>query len=111
MSEHGQPITLINLFEVPAEHVGAFVAQWRERAALMAAKPGFLDSRLHRAVTPNARFRLVNVAHWESLGAWQAATSDAEFQQRVRAATSDLPITAHPAVYEMIVDVTAPTAA
>jgi hypothetical protein len=26
------PVTLINVFEVPAEHVDVFVAQWRERA-------------------------------------------------------------------------------
>ena len=43
------PITLINVFEVPTEHVDAFIAGWAERAALMSTKPGFLDTRLHRA--------------------------------------------------------------
>jgi hypothetical protein len=29
------PVTLINVFEVPTEHVDVFIAQWRERAAPM----------------------------------------------------------------------------
>ena len=59
-------VTLINVFEVPAGHVEVFITQWRERAALMSSKPGFLDSRLHRALSPKSRFQLVNVARWES---------------------------------------------
>ena len=39
------PVTLINVFEMPTEHVEAFIAVWRERAALMSSKPGFLDAR------------------------------------------------------------------
>ena len=45
------PVTLINIFEMPTEHVEAFIAGWRERAALMSSKPGFLDARLHRAMS------------------------------------------------------------
>jgi hypothetical protein len=62
----GSPVTLINVFDVPAEHVEAFIAAWRERAALMSTKPGFLDTRLHRALSPQTRFQLVNIAHWET---------------------------------------------
>ena len=34
------PVTLINVFEMPTEHAEAFIAGWRERAALMSSKPG-----------------------------------------------------------------------
>jgi heme-degrading monooxygenase HmoA len=104
------PVTLINVFEVPTEHVDAFVAQWRERAALMRTKPGFLDTRLHRALSSQARLQLVNVAHWESREAWQAATADPEFQQRARAATADprVPISANPAIYQVAVEFSGP---
>lgn len=36
MSRDSQPapVTLISAFEVPAAHVGEFIAQWRERAAM-----------------------------------------------------------------------------
>ena len=100
------PVTLINVFEVPTEHVDTFTAQWRERAALMRTKPGFLDARLHRALSAQTRFPLVNVAHWESREAWQAATADTEFQERVQAATGDphVPISAYPGLYQVVVE-------
>jgi heme-degrading monooxygenase HmoA len=91
---------------VPTDHVEAFVAQWRERAPLMSTKPGFLDSRLHRALSSQSRFQIVNVAHWESREAWQAATADAEFQERISAITADsqAQISANPALYQIVVD-------
>ena len=37
----GGPVTLINVFEVPVERIDTFIAQWRERAKIMSAAPGF----------------------------------------------------------------------
>ncbi|MEU7768995.1 antibiotic biosynthesis monooxygenase family protein [Nocardia sp. NPDC049190] len=71
MTDHG--VTFINAIEVPAERVDEFIAQWRERAMLMRTAPGFRDVRLHRALSPDARFQLVNVAHWDSAEACEAA--------------------------------------
>jgi heme-degrading monooxygenase HmoA len=107
---NNSPVTLINVFEVPAEHVDVFIAQWRERAALMSTKPGFLDSRLHRALSSQARFQLVNVARWESPEAWQAATADTEFQERISAVTANphVPILAIPALYQIAVEFSGP---
>ena len=109
MSNHsdqpnGRSVTLINVFEVPADQVDAFIVQWRERAALMSTKPGFLDSRLHRALSSQTRFQLVNVAHWESAEAMQAATEDPEFEQRARAATADPAVSANAALYQVAVE-------
>jgi heme-degrading monooxygenase HmoA len=103
---NSSPVTLINIFEVPTEHVAVFVAQWRERAALMSTKPGFLDTRLHRALSSQTRFQLVNVAHWESREALQAATADTEFQERIRAVTAgtQVPISANPALYQIAIE-------
>jgi heme-degrading monooxygenase HmoA len=115
MSHHSQPannspVTLINVFEVPVEQVEMFIAQWRERAALLRTKPGFLDTRLHRALSSQARFQLVNVAHWESREAFQAATAATEFQERIRAVTADpqVPTWAHPALYQVAVEFSGP---
>jgi heme oxygenase (mycobilin-producing) len=99
-----EPVTLINVFEVPAEQVDEFVASWRERAAIMSRQPGFRDSRLHRAVSSDARFQLVNVAHWDSQEALQAATANPEFQAAIRA-VGELPgirFSANPAVYREV---------
>ncbi len=104
------PVTLINVFEVPAEHVDVFIANWRERAALMREKPGFLDSRLDRALSAQTRFQLVNVAHWESREAYQAAIADTEFQARISAVTAEaqVPISANPALYQVAVEFSGP---
>jgi heme-degrading monooxygenase HmoA len=115
MNQDTQPannslVTLINVFEVPTEHVDAFIAQWRERAALMSTKPGFLDSRLHRALSSQTRFQLVNVSHWESREVYQAATADAEFQERIKAVVDDpqVLISAYPALYQVAVEFSGP---
>ena len=105
------PVTLINVFEVPAGHVDEFIAGWRERAALMSTKPGFRDTRLHRALSAQSRFPLVNVAHWESRAALHAAQADPGFQELIKAATTDprAPVSANPAVYEIAVEFSSPT--
>ncbi len=108
MSANDAPVTLINVFEVPAEHVDEFIAQWRERAALMSSKPGFLDSQLHRAFSSQTRFQLVNVAHWTSREAMEAATADTEFQKRISAATANpqLPFSGNPGLYRVVTEFT-----
>ncbi|MFJ6747962.1 MULTISPECIES: antibiotic biosynthesis monooxygenase family protein [unclassified Streptomyces] len=104
-------VTFINVFEIAADRVEAFMAQWQERAALMSTKPGFIDTRLHRARSSDDRFQLVNVAHWESQEAWEAATADPEFTARTRAAREgqEAPITVNPSLYDVAVEFTAPT--
>ncbi|KUH38779.1 MULTISPECIES: antibiotic biosynthesis monooxygenase family protein [Streptomyces] len=107
----GTSVTFINVFEITAEHLDAFVARWEERAALMSAKPGFLDSRLHRARSSENRFQLVNVAHWESQEAWEAATADTLFRERTEAARDDAttPITSSAGLYDVAVEFRAVT--
>lgn len=97
------PVTLINVFEVPAEEVDRFIAGWRERARIMSGAPGFRDSRLHRAMSSEARFQLVNVATWDSREAWEAATANPEFQAQLAAVADDTGarVAANPALYQV----------
>jgi hypothetical protein len=60
------PITLINVFEIRPDDVEQFLQQWRERAEFLGRQPGFRSLRLHRALHPDSRFQLVNVAEWDS---------------------------------------------
>jgi heme oxygenase (mycobilin-producing) len=95
MSEHtgpadAGPVTLINVFEIPAEQVDAFIEGWAERARIMSTHPGFRDTRLHRALSPEGRFQLVNVAHWDSAESYAAARADDEFQASRAATVADL---------------------
>jgi heme-degrading monooxygenase HmoA len=103
------PITVINVFEVPAEQVGEFIARWRARAEIMAAAAGFRDTTLHQAVSPQARFQLVNIAHWDSQADLEAAQGSGAFQDRIRALREDpqLRFSAYPARYEIAAILTA----
>ncbi|MGE5762650.1 MAG: antibiotic biosynthesis monooxygenase family protein [Mycobacterium leprae] len=97
-----EPITLINVFEVPAQQVGTFVEQWRARAEIMTSAPGFRDARLHQALSPNARFQFVNVAHWDSREAWEAAQANPEFRARIDALEAEVRVGANPALYRVV---------
>jgi heme oxygenase (mycobilin-producing) len=99
------PITVMTIWEGPAEQVGEFIAQWRVRAGIMAAAPGFRDAKLHRAVSAQARFQLVNVAHWDSQAHLDAAHDNDEFRHLVRALREDpeMQLTGTPGVYEVAV--------
>ena len=66
-------ITLINPFYITSVDEVAFVESWKQTAAVFATKCGYLNTQLHRSIDPRARFRFVNVAHWESTEAWSEA--------------------------------------
>ena len=98
-------VTFINVFEVPVEQIDTFIAHWRELAKIMSAAPGFREARLHRALSSQTRFQIINVAHWESRQAWEAATANPEFEEGLRALTEDTEVqfSANPALYEVVV--------
>jgi deazaflavin-dependent oxidoreductase (nitroreductase family) len=103
------PITLVNVIEIEPEKLESFLAGWRERAALMSKQPGFRSFRLHRALSPESRFQLVNVAEWDSADALHAATAQQQFQASVRRAVDETGVTAHPGIYRVAFEVTAPS--
>jgi len=60
---------------------------------------GYLSTRPHRSLSPQADFRFVNVARWESaqaLQALQAATAAPEFQN------APTPFPFHASLYEVV---------
>lgn len=103
-----EPVTLINVFEIPTEQVATFIEAWSERARIMSRHPGFRDSILHRALSPDGRFQLVNVAHWDSLQAYTAAHEDPQFQASRDQAAQDPRLTATPQLYEVVAGYTLP---
>jgi heme-degrading monooxygenase HmoA len=66
-------VVFINCFEVPVGREDEFLALWMEVNDHMQCQEGYLAHRLHRALTPEARFRFVNVAEWASAEHWAAA--------------------------------------
>jgi heme-degrading monooxygenase HmoA len=75
-------VTLINCFEIPAGREDEFFALWQQVNAYMKTKPGYLSHRLYRALSSDASFRFINVAHWASVENFQAA-HDEGFRQIV----------------------------
>jgi hypothetical protein len=53
---------LINAFEVLAADADAFVAAWEKARDHLRSQPGYLDTVLHQAITPDAEFQFVNIA-------------------------------------------------
>jgi heme-degrading monooxygenase HmoA len=90
-------VILINPFEVPDGADEDFLRGWDRAAEYMRRQPGFLSSRLHRAVGPGARFRFVNVAEWETPQAFQAAVDSDEFRVIAERASPG-----SPALYEVV---------
>jgi heme-degrading monooxygenase HmoA len=93
-------VVLINPFEVPAGQEGEFLAQWRQAAEHLRHAPGFVSTRLHESLDPQAKFRFVNVAEWESPQHFQAAMRSEAFQQIAR----KMPFAASPALYRVVVE-------
>jgi heme-degrading monooxygenase HmoA len=101
------PITLINVFEIDSRDVELFLREWQERAQFMGRQPGFRSLRLHRALNPDSRFQVINVAEWDSPETLQAATAQGFFQQSARRSVQGFAVAAHPAVYRVVIEASA----
>jgi heme-degrading monooxygenase HmoA len=98
------PITLINVFEIHPQDIEPFMRQWQDRAGFMGSQPGFRSLRIHRALSPDARFQLVNVTEWDSAEALQAATAQDFYQRSAQQAIRAFDMSAHPGVYRVVLE-------
>jgi heme oxygenase (mycobilin-producing) len=89
-------VVLINAFEVPASEDEAFLAGWEKAREFLRTQEGYLSTRLHRSIAPNADFRFVNVARWESADAFRAALAQPGFR------AASIPFTSHASLYEVV---------
>jgi heme-degrading monooxygenase HmoA len=91
-----EPVVLINAFEVPEAEDEAFLAGWERQRDFLSTQEGYLSTRLHRSLSPDASFRFVNVALWESAQAFRDATSQPEFR------SAPVPLRFHASLYEVV---------
>jgi heme oxygenase (mycobilin-producing) len=84
-------VVLINPFERPPAADDSFLASWPAVAEYLRDQPGFAGSRLHRAMSSNARFRFVNVAEWASPSDFQRAVTSEEFRRLAGGMPAGLP--------------------
>lgn len=98
-----KPVLLINSFEVPIGEDRAFMRGWERARDYLRTQPGYVSAALHRSITPDADFRFVNVAVWESAEDFRAATSGPEFRD------ASFPYRFHAALYEVVTPDESPT--
>jgi heme-degrading monooxygenase HmoA len=91
-----EPVVLINAFEVPEGEDEAFLDGWERQREFLSAREGYLSTRLHRSLSPDADFRFVNVARWASAQAFRDATSQPEF------GAAPVPFRFHASLYEVV---------
>ena len=93
-------ITVINPFEVPQGRENEALSMWETFAEYFRKQPGYISTKLHKAINPDAKFYLVNIAEWESVEAFQAALSNPELQDIAKDLPNDIPH--YPGLYEVI---------
>jgi heme oxygenase (mycobilin-producing) len=76
-----EPVILINAFEVPGDEAGQFIAAWEKTRDYLQSQPGYIDTKLHQALTPEADFQFVNVARWETAETFLAAIQSQGFRE------------------------------
>lgn len=64
-----------------AEADDEFIRGWEAARDYLEAQPGYVNTALHRAVSPDADFRFVNVGRWGDPQAFQAAVQNAGFRE------------------------------
>ena len=66
LAEDPGGVVLINAFEVPPDGDDAFLAAWEATREFLHTQPGYLATRLHRSLSPEADFRFVNLGRYTS---------------------------------------------
>lgn len=93
-------VIVINPFEVPQGREEEALAMWDAFAEYFRKQQGYISIRLHKAINPDAKFHLINIAEWESAEAFQAALSNPELQEVAKGLPGDIPH--YPGLYEII---------
>ena len=93
-------VILLNAFEVPPGKEQEAIEYWERCAAVMRKAPGYISTRLHRAISQDARFQLINMAEWESPEHFEAVIKTDEFKQVADDEAATFPH--FPGLYEVI---------
>ena len=67
-------IVLINPFTVPEGKVEESIVFWEKARDFLKEQPGYVSTKLHKSLKPDATYELVNVAVWESAEAFMMAS-------------------------------------
>ncbi|MEH6545399.1 MAG: antibiotic biosynthesis monooxygenase [Sneathiella sp.] len=94
-----EALTLINSFEVPAGKLEEAILHWEQGRDVLQKQHGYISTALHQSLTEEARFRLVNVAKWESVETFTAAIKIMQADPSISKVEG---LTPNPALYTVI---------
>ena len=100
LEEDMSNVVLINPFEVPKGKEDEALQMWKRAADFLRRQPGFISTKLHKTIEPNARFHLVNIAEWETVAHFQSAINNIEFQKIIAGTMEAYPH--YPNFYQVI---------
>ncbi len=92
-------IVLINPFEVPADKMDETIVMWEKARDFLQDQPGYISTALHQSMGPEAKFQLINIAKWQSMAAFQAATHKMQAQGNLPRIDGVIP---NPALYTVV---------
>ena len=73
-AERDERVILINTFTVPVGKVEEAIGMWEKARDFLKNQPGYLSTKLHRSLSADAKYQLINVAEWQNVETFKAAT-------------------------------------
>lgn len=77
-----ETITTFVTFNMPPDVVDKFKTEWLKDAAFIARQPGQKGGALYKRIGGNEQVEFINVAHWESEDALNAARDAAVIERQ-----------------------------
>ena len=87
------PVVLVNVFTLYKADEEAFLQAWRDDALFMRQQPGFISTRLHRAIGESPTY--LNCAAWETTERFRAAFTNPTFRAKLSTYPSSAVATPH----------------
>ncbi len=101
-AEQGGHIIVINPLLVAKGREQDALAEYWKYSEYFGKQPGYVSSKIHRAINPEAKFYLVNIAVWKSAAHFQAALNSLELKKMVDVSTASGALIPNPGLYEVI---------
>lgn len=95
-------IILINPFNVPDGKLDASIQYWEKARNFLSGQPGYVSTKLHASVQPNAEYQLINVAEWETAEAFKTATQKMRSHFKANKIMPPKGLKPNPALYTVI---------
>ena len=92
-------IVLINPFTVPEGKIEESIVFWEKSRDFLKTQPGYVSTKLHKSLKPDATYELINVAVWESAEAFMIASQKMREELKIQPVDR---LSSDPALYEVI---------